>query len=270
MTVVVLQGLPVRLFGAWEEQSDALLREYALDAAGPDQPFSLGDVARARNARITISNAVGRVGLQTAPVSAVNVSARLPHPVSPGDFSTLQAVLEDADRFARAGEFLTLPSLPEIVSLRNWVCDEAIAQAAGREPAAWNLQAQGNDDDAPLATWAGVADLPADAAWLVGDDRNRIIAASEPAVHLLQWHDRGIIGQRIIAVIPPALRETHVAAFTVATLTGEHRLLSQPLEVNAWTYHGDEIPITLTLERHPAQRGRAVYVAWLDTRDANP
>ena len=261
MTAVVLAGVPVRLFQAWEEHSDALLREYVLTAAGPDQPYSLHDVARARNARMVVAEQVASGQASQEP--AVDVVVSLPPAVTAGDFSLLQAVLEDAIAWSLRGEFLTLPSLPELVALRNWVCEQVVSQAAGAGPSPWDGSRVGTAPDLPLLQWEGVASLPADRAWLVGDDRNRIIAASASARSLLRWDGHDIVGQRIISVIPPQLREAHVAAFTLATLSGEYRLLGQPLSLNAWTHDGDEVPITLTLERH-STRGQTVYVAWLD------
>ena len=262
MTSVVLQGVPVRLFRAWEEHSDALLREYVLGVAGPDQPYSGRDVARARAARMAVAAQVARAAEPANP-SSVDVSVALPHPITGADFSMLQAVLEDAIACSVRGEFLTLPSLPEIVALRNWVCEEVLAQAAGAPPTPWEGAAVHADAELPLPAWEGLEALPADRAWLAGDDQNRIIGASPVARRLLHWDEHDIVGQRIISVIPPALREAHVAAFTVATLNGEYRLLGKPLPLDAWTRDGNEVPITLLLERHAAG-ARTVYVAWLD------
>lgn len=267
MTAVRLDGVPVRLVEAWEQHSDALLREYAIGATGEGHPYSLHDVAGARNARIAFGNAVRAAALEQTPAApAVDIvfdpaSAEL----EPGDFSMLQAVLEDANTLAQNGEFLTMPSLPELVALRNWLCEEVVGQTSGREPRRWTGES-GGTPDATLAVWPGVDDLPHDVPWLVGDDHNRIVAASDAAVRLLRWEGQDIVGQRVLVVIPPRLREAHVAGFTYAAVTGEHRLLGTPLHLEAWTHDGREVPITLTLERHRAERGRSVYVAWLAQR----
>lgn len=268
VSAVVLKGVPVRLFQAWEEHSDALLREYVLTAAGPEQPYSTADVARAREARMAVARHVARNSAGAEPASTVDVTLKLAPPVSATAFSMLQAVLEDAMAWAMRGEFLTLPSLPEVVALRNWVCEEIINQVAGARPAPWSGVTVDPSSDLPVPVWEGVADLPADRNWLVGDDHNRIIAASPGALRLLHWDEHELIGQRIIAVIPPALREAHVAAFTLATLSGEYRLLGKPLQLNAWTHDGQETPITLRLERY-TDGGKTAYVAWLDSAETN-
>lgn len=264
MTSVVLNRVPVRLFLAWEEHSDALLREYVLGLAGDSHPYSVSDIARARAARNIVGELVREAeGASTGTRFAVDLRFTLSGGVAPGDFSLLQAALEDANRQSRNGGFLTLPSLPEIVAVRNWVCQEVVAQASGREPTAWT-GATADTPEAPLAEWPGIADLPSDAGWIVGDDHNLIIAASPPAAALLGWDPQELVGQRVIAVIPPAFREAHVAAFTHATLTGNHRLLGAALTMQAWTVGGEELPVTVTLQRHSALRGRVVYVAWLE------
>jgi PAS domain-containing protein len=264
---IVLDGLPPRLYAAWEQQSDALLREYAL-VAGAEHPFSLADIGRARNARLSIERVPANMeGGATTDAAGSRMSVTLNTVVRASDFSTLQAVLEEADALARDADFLTLPSLPEIVALRNWVCGQVVTQAAGATSTAWALHADPLPvRDIPLAAWSGAEELPADGAWLVGDVHNRIISCSARAASLLHWPQDGLVGQRIIAVIPPALREAHVAAFTEASLTGVHTLLGRPLEVAAWSRDGHEIPITLTLDRRRGEHGRAVYVATLEER----
>lgn len=265
MTSVVLSDVPVRLFRAWEEHSDALLREYVLGAAGDGYAYSLGDVARARAARNAVGELIQQACASAGKPSAVDLRFTLPTPLTPGDFSMLQAVLDDAIKLARAGEFLTLPSLPELVALRNWVCEEVVAQASGGDPTAWS-GASVTAPESPLAQWPGIAELPPTESWLVGDDHNRLIAVSDPAAELLGWDADDLVGQRILAVIPPSLREAHVAGFTHAMVTGEHTLLGHALEVHACTYDGREIPVTLTLHRHSALAGRSVYVATLEER----
>lgn len=261
-----LRGVPLLLFHAWEMHADNLLREYVL-ATGPGYPYSMRDVATAKQARDTVGAAVADAEL-AAPVgtASVDVTVGMTHGLSLSDFSTLQAILEHGNTLARRGDFLTLPPLPEIVALRNWICGEAIEQATGRAATAWRLSVA--EADMPPAQWAAAEQLPVDRAWLVADDHNRIIAASGPAGHLLDWSPEDLVGQRILAVIPPSLREAHVAAFARATLTGEYRLLGQELAVSAWTRTGQTVPITLMLQKHRGGGGRTVFVGWLDRREA--
>ena len=264
-TWVQLLGVPPVLFGAWEQYADALLREYVLAAI--DGPYGMRDVAKARQAQQAVSSAI--CAADTAALDAarvLDVDVVLPSNVVPQDFSLLQAILDHGNTLSRAGEFLTMPVLPELGALRNWMCDEAVSQAAGSAPKPWRFDPAILLDDTPIARWPGLADLPPDAPWLVGDDHNRVIDASGPALELLDWPREELVGQRIIAVIPPALRNAHVAAFANATVNGEHRRLGQPLQLDAWTHGGCIVPITLTLEHHTAAGGRSVYVGWLSPR----
>lgn len=261
-----LKGVPLLLFRAWELHADNLLREYIL-AAGPDYPYSSYDVTTAKQALDAVAAAVAAAAAADPAAESVDVKVRPPDGSPRGSFSTLQAILDHGNELARSGEFLTMPPLPEIVALRNWICEEVIEQAAGRAPITWFLAAAAGTD-MPPAEWDGVPGLPTDRAWLVGDDHNRIIAASPMASEMLGWAENDLVGQRILAVIPPALRERHVAGFARATLTNHYTLLGKGLEVSAWTRSGTAEPITLTLEKHAATAGRTVFVAWLDPRAA--
>lgn len=261
-----LLGVPPVLLGAWEQYADSLLREYVLaEVAG--LPYGMGEIAKARQAQQAVVSAVYAADTSSTDADRVlDVEVAFPPHVVPQDFSLLQGILDHGNALSRAGEFLTMPVLPELGALRNWMCDEAVSQAAGGAPNRWSFDPTAMPDDRPIARWPGLADLPLDESWLVGDDHNRIIEASDPALALLEWPREELVGQRIIAVIPPALRNAHVAAFTNATVNGEHRLLEQPLQLDAWTHGGRTVPITLTLHHHTAAAGRSVYVGWLSRR----
>jgi PAS domain S-box-containing protein len=267
-----LEQLPVALFRAFDEHSAGLMREYTLTLlGGSGQPFGLDDVARAANAKAKVSTEVDRVA-ETLPDSAraksaaVTLNLDLSFPDA-GAFGVLQGVLDHANHLAYSGELLVLPVLPELAAVRNWICDEIIGQMAGAAPRAWALPSGTLDQPGrPLALWEGLGTLPAHEAWLVGDDANRIIAASDPALELLGWDEEDLVGQRIVVVIPPALRELHVAAFTTGLLTGAYHLLDQPLELAAHTRDGRNIDVVLTLQKYAADHGRCVFLARLESR----
>ncbi|GAC1326719.1 MAG: hypothetical protein NVSMB13_12230 [Mycobacteriales bacterium] len=263
--VVHFQQLPVALFRAFDEQVRGLLREYTLACMGRSrQPFEVDDVARAQAAETAVAEAVARSG--AAEGSSADVAYDLDG-TDPADFSLLQGVLDHANRLAREGQLLVVPVLPEIAVLRNWLCDQVTAQVLGAAPVAWTPITAGLDDTwLPAATWAGMTDLPDDEAWLVGDDTNRIIGATGAALELLGWVGSELVGQRILVVVPAALREPHVAAFTRAVSTGNYRILDQPLAISAHTRDGSDVPVTLTLTRQAAPGGRTVYLARLAPR----
>ena len=144
-----------------------------------------------------------------------------------------------------------------------------VEQAAGGAPKPWTLQTNADDAvDAEVADWDASILPPSAEAWLVGDDHNRIVAASPTAMTLLGWSSEDLVGQRLLVVIPHHLREAHIASFTRSAVSGEAPLLGRPLPLAALTQGGQHIPITLTLTRHSARRGRCVYLARLEPRES--
>lgn len=261
-----LHAFPHRLFLAACEQWEGMLREYTLRGlGGSEQSYSIEEVMRAGHALSLVAEAASRDAASAGP-------ARARPPVrldvdAPGDFAVLQGILDDARRLSISGELLIFPSLPEVLSLRNWLCGEVVEQAAEAAPKPWTLQASADDAaDAEMAVWDASILPSSDEAWLVGDDHNRILAASPTALTMLGWSSEDLVGQRLLVVIPHHLREAHIAGFTRSAVSGEAPLLGQRLSLAALTRAGGQIPITLTLTRHPARRGRCVYMAVLEPR----
>ena len=251
-----LLGLPVALFTAATQQWSDMLREYALrTVSGPVQPYTLDDVAAAGNALAAVTEALDELGDPEA--EHVDVAFTYEHA---DDFAVLQAVLDDARHLIASHDLLVLPSLPEVLALRNWLCDQVVEQSAGAEPTRWQLRAVSDPADTAAAEWdRSLAPSPG-SAWLVSDDRNRIVAASPAALDLLGWPEDELVGQRLLAVIPQRLRERHVAGYTRSAVNGDGDLLGTPLALPALTRGGGEIPVTLTLTRHAARAGRHVYL----------
>jgi len=265
---VRLLSFPEQLFNAAEWHWRALLREYLLRGmAAHDQPYDMDEISRAGVALDAISAAAASVGVtdvrsdRTDLIVTTDLS-------SAADFATLQGVLDDAVRLTRLEELLQLSPLPEVIALRNWICDEVTGQAVGAEPTPWELPTEVQPSLGVAAEWDRAIAPPESVAWLVGDDQNRIVGASSTALELLEWSADELIGQRLLVVIPTSLRERHVAGFTRSVLLSEDGLLGQPLHVPALTRTGREVPIALILVRHPAPGGRTVYLATLERRAA--
>jgi anti-sigma regulatory factor (Ser/Thr protein kinase) len=161
---VVLRDLPATLWLAAREHHDALLRELALllrpgDAADGSalDGVALGDVdlAAADDARTSISTAVDaevdrarRAGQARVPLPEYHPGALPPVPETMdlrvpvhhdrgSAFARLQDVLDEGERLAHADRLLVRPGLPEIVAVRDWACEQVIAQLAGAPPARW-------------------------------------------------------------------------------------------------------------------------------------
>jgi len=263
--VIVLRDLPVALFEASSPQWGDMLRDYLFRGlGGADQPFGVDDVGRSVAALDLLRRSVAAARAAEPAADRLVVEVTLVR-ASSSDFAILQGALDHARQLAVAGEMLALPSLPEVVVFRDWFCDEVLGQSAGAPPMPWEFVPR---IDAPveveLAEW-DISIAPPDVEpWLVADDHHRIIGASSAAIALLGWSRGGLVGQRLLAVVPDRLRELHVAGFTRGVVNGEHRLLGVPLSLPALRRDGTEVAITLTLSRHAARRGRAVYLGRIE------
>ena len=253
-----LLDMPLPLFVAAEALWRGLMREYLLRSfGGAVQAYGVTEVNRALQALDAVSAAVLPVASASATSRAdVQVAAS---DVTPGDFATMQAVLDDAVQLSRTEELLLLPPLPEVIALRNWFCGQAIDQSGGEEPTPWRLPGEQSDPASAPVTWDRSIEPPSDVCWILGDDHNRIVAASGPVLELLGWAEGQLVGQRLLAVIPPDYREAHLASFTRA-VHGQGSLFGVPLELSALASDGGLVPITLTLSRHSARGGRAVFL----------
>jgi PAS domain S-box-containing protein len=264
---VRLVDFPVSLYVAAEMQWRGMLREYVLRGFGGfPQAYGPDEASRAAAAIDALTAAVlardpDALHAPAHERTEIDLDSNV---VTVGDFAMLQGVLENAAELSRHGELLVLPPLPEVVALRNWFCDQAVAQAAGSPPAPWRLRADGPEPEPAPVTWDRTIEPAAGVCWLIGDDRNRIVAASGPASALLGWYEERLVGQRLRAVIPPAYREAHLAAFTRSVVDGGGHILGQPVTLAALRADGSEVPITLTLTRHRASEGRTVYLGVIE------
>ena len=261
---VRLLGVPVALFTAWTEYAASLLRDYALRRLGgaSDMPYALEDVTAAQGALALLAQPVEEVARTGQGRADVTVGVTWEDAAAVG---VLQGLLDDARALSIAGQLLTRPALPEIVALRDWCCEQVEAQMRGLLPQSW----AGTD---VALTAVGAPETEYDTAWvtttaravLVATDDNRIVAVSTPAADALGWPVAELVGRRIIVIVPPRLREAHVAGFTRHLTTGSQRLLGIPTVLPALHRDGHEIEVTVVLERVDQPGGRAAFLAWLD------
>src|SRR3954454_24030440 len=133
---VVLRGVPVAIYCAWQQHADALLREATLVALD-ENGVATGDYPLAAQALAALAAAASEIfllrdnGESTVDVPLVIALDAVPR------FPILRDVLARATAVASAGRLLTPPSLPEVVALRNWVCEEVARQAVGLAPEPW-------------------------------------------------------------------------------------------------------------------------------------
>lgn len=134
--VVTLLGLPPAPWLAAREHHDAVLRKLALyRAEHPELVLSPERVALANQARTWMSTAL-LAALARSASSACDLEPSVPAD-APAAFAALREVLDTAEQLAADGRLLARPALPRIVAVRDWVCEQVIAQHRGLRPAPW-------------------------------------------------------------------------------------------------------------------------------------
>lgn len=280
---VVLLGLPPTLWLAAREHHDALLRELVLLQGGGADVRA--DLTAADEARFTISTAVDAAVERARARGEASVPLPQYHPgalpavpevvhlplVVPREraeaFAALQDALDEAEALARAEQLLVQPGLPEIIGLRDWCCEQVIAQVAGSPPGRWP-----GADDQRFADMVDRHDLPQgwDADSVNGskvgviavDQGNRIVAISEPLADVVGWARGELIGRRVVVIIPPRFREAHVAGFSRHLSTGDARALGVELILPVLRADGTEIDCRFLIQSETAAEG-VVYRAWI-------
>jgi PAS domain S-box-containing protein len=269
--VVVLTAVPRRLWLAALEHQAAVLRElFLVRAVRPD--VVLGPVLAAADEALALllsgtDTAVRAIRpLQSRPAT-VDVVVALP-PVGAEVFDHFRDALDVGRELARDGHLLLRPPLPEITTLRDWACDQAVAQVKGVAPTPWDsnllgpgagltwgVEAPRWDDDVVRSSAIPV---------VAADDTNRIIAVSPAAADLLGYGVEELVGERVTAIIPPRLREPFVAGFTRYLVTGKVTLLGRRLQLPARHRDGSEIERMWRFEAQATPDGRQVYLAWIE------
>jgi PAS domain S-box-containing protein len=260
---VQLIGASPPLIQATIEHGDALLRELALLALGGDlddvlpqgwqlPQFDVSPILAAAEAAETRGQARADLTLSLPPGAHTAATERL-------------RLIDYADALARDGRLLSAPALPEVAVCRHWLYSQIAEQAAGFPPQAWELPER-------LEPTRVAAGLPADeverlrratAATVVADDANRIIFVNEAAGDLLGWAPEVLAGQRLTVLIPPELREAHLAGFSRLQVTGEPRILGLTVRVPALRRDGSSVEVALIIEQLAVPRGRSVFRALL-------
>ncbi len=125
-------------------------------------------------------------------------------------------LVDHADALAREGRLLCAPALPEVAMCRHWLYSQIAEQAGGVAPQAWELPEL-------LEPARAAAGLPAEeleslqratAATVVADDANRSSSSTRPLARCSGGHPDALVGQRLTMLIPPELREAHLAGFS--------------------------------------------------------
>ena len=269
-------GASPLLVQATIEHGDALLRELALLSLGGELDDALPEGWQLP--QFDVSQILAAAEAATA---AMHVKADLVVGLRAGaDTAATERLrlVDHADAIAREGRLLCAPALPEVAVCRQWLYSQIAEQAAGVAPQAWELPEL-------LEPVRGAAGLPleelerlerATAATVVADDANRIIYVNQAAGELLGWATDALVGQRLTVLIPPELREAHLAGFSRLQVTGQPRILGLTLHVPALRWDGSRVAVALTIERLAGRDGRNAFravlaptagVDWPSTRD---
>ena len=170
---------------------------------------------------------------------------------------------------ARDGQLLLRPPLPEIDTLRDWTCDQAVAQVKGVPPTPWDTELLGPTSGLPWGVeaprWDDDVVRSSAVPVVAADDTNRIIAVSPSVAELLGYDVGELVGERVTTIIPPRLRELYVAGFTRYLATGQVTLLGRRLQLPARHRDGSEIERMWRFEARATPDGRQVYLAWIET-----
>jgi len=279
---IVLRSLPATLWLAARQHHDTLLRELALT-----QPRgSAGRLSDADAARRCISEALDRAlvvakerGETRAPLpsdhpgnlpevpAVLHLTMEVP-PEAGHQYAALQDVLDQAERLAASGRTLARPGLPEIVAVRDWACEQVIAQLAGTPPSPWigmdaeRFTAGPHGQDLSAPDWDPQVLLDTERWGVAADDANRILGISPALAETLGWDSEDLVGQRVVALVPPRFRESHVAGFTRHLTTGEAHAIGVELQLPVLRADGAELVCTFLIESR-SSGGRTVYVAWI-------
>lgn len=186
----------------------------------------------------------------------------------------LQDVLDDAERLAGAGLLLAQPGLPEVVALRDWACEQVVAQLAGRAGSPWpgadqpRFTVDGRDRarTAPLPEAARrVLDAvrTSDRGVVAADGANRIVAVSRPLADALGWAPEELVGRRVVTIVPPGFREAHLAGVSRHLTTGTMRILGQEMHLPVLHADGHTVPCTFVLRHEAPEDGGRLYLAWI-------
>ena len=288
LVTVVLRDLPPTLWLAAREHHSALLRELVLYAAAHFLDVQPEQVALADRGRSWIAAALGealtqsrRTGQAQRPGPPGHPSPRPDLPLRldlsvavPPDaqaaFLAMQGVLDAGEALAAADLLLVRPGLPEIVAVRDWACEQFVAQLSGVEASRWagaELETFTTPDAGAithtLPGWDPAPVANSDLSCVAADDGNRIVAVSRSLAATLGWAPQELVGRRVVALIPPGLREAHVAGFSRHLSTGEAHVLGVPLQLPVLRADGTELLCDFLIEEARFRVGRHVYIAWV-------
>ncbi|WP_225753126.1 ATP-binding protein [Actinotalea sp. Marseille-Q4924] len=285
----LLLDLPVALWEAARRHEEAALREMALfHGERLPEAFDAWDwFDAAMTAHSEIDRAVEHevheqrriaaelTGPRARPALPGIETVTVPVPLEddlPDRLVQLLRTLEEAEWRAAGGQLLIRPALREVVALRDWRCEQIIAQARGGTPRAWP-EVLADDDAArphgrrvreavPAPDWDAAVVRLSTAPVVAVDDHDRVLAVSGSAAARFGWEPAELEGRRVVSLVPPRLRDAHVAAFTRHQVAGRGTVIERDFVLPVLRGDGGEAPCRVRLEVTKVS-GRTVFLAWL-------
>lgn len=263
--VVRLPGASPSLIRAAIEQGDALLRELALLTLGGE----LDDAVPSgwQQSQIDVGPILAAVEAAIgAGEPKTDLEVTMPAGAGPAGMERLR-LIDVADALARGDRLLSAPALPEIAACRHWLYTQIAEQERGFPAQHWELPE-------PLEPAQVAAALPPNELLrlrqlsvpaVVADDANCIIFVNVAAGELFGWAPEALVGQRLTVLIPPQLREAHLAGFSRLQVTGEARILGSAVHVPALRRDGSLVDVSLTINVVAGGAGRTAFCAVLGT-----
>jgi len=255
-TVTVdLLNMPLLLHAAWQEHVEALLREYLLANLDSDGEESIQRHADAADAIAVVEEHTPRsrawmvtdelFGQATEPLVSASVRVRVPVTSVP-HFDTLDRVVEAAAALAEEGQVLTPPIQPAVDDFRRWLCHEVLGQSEGGAPQPWEVPSDGRHAPALPHDWDATSVTASGRGLIAANSSSQIIAVSPEAAAILGYDDpEELVGRRIVSIVPPRLRQAHVAGFTMYLLVGRRPIMKSPALVPAFRRDGSEVLVQL-------------------------
>ena len=142
LVTVRIIGMPLDVMQRSAEHSDELLREFALirEEGSDHVPARLLALIEELRSRFGTFAAGPRQAMQEALErgdKTIDLQYEIPPDVAAAA-RRLDALLDEADEFCRAGDLLTIATQPEAVAFRHWYLGEFERQTAGEQPRPWS------------------------------------------------------------------------------------------------------------------------------------